>query len=111
MTNYQDDPNISRRSPVVARQDSTALWIAGGVAAMLLVGIVAWSMTDNTNTASNTNRPVATERNTTGSGATAPVATGRANTDQGNPAGGLQTKPLAKPEAQQPGSVAPASSR
>jgi negative regulator of sigma E activity len=112
MTKYQDDPNINHRRPVNGRTDSTALWIAGAVAAMVLVGLVAWGVTNNNTVAdNNANRPAVTERSTTGSGAAAPVATGRANTDQGNPASGVQTKPLAKPEAQQPGSSAPATNR
>ena len=113
MTKIHDDPNINHRRPVDLgeRKDSTAMWIAGGVAAILVVGLLAWGMTDNSKTVATDNRPAVTERSTTGSGATAPVATGRANTDQGNPASGVQTKPLAKPEAQQPGSSAPASNR
>jgi hypothetical protein len=110
MTKYQNDPNINHRRPV-GKTDSTALWIAGGVAAIVMVGLIAWGMSNSTNTVADNNRPGVTERSTTGSGATAPVATGRANTDQGNPASGVQTKPLAKPEAQQPGSSAPATNR
>jgi hypothetical protein len=118
MTNYQDDPNINvrRREPELraarATPNSASMWIAGLAAVAVLIAIVAYAVSDGTtNTADN--RPAITEtRSTTGSGATTPpLTTGRANTDQGNPAGGVQTKPLAKPDAQQPGSSAPATNR
>lgn len=117
MTNYQDDPNINirqRQAELRARNhpNSAGMWIAGLAVLAVVIAVVAYTVSDGTTTtAITTNRPVATERSTTGSGATAPVATGRANTDQGNPASGVQTKPLAKPEAQQPGSSAPATNR
>jgi hypothetical protein len=114
MTKYQDDPNINRRRGIdYGERSNTNMWLAGIAALVIVAGIVAYAVSDDTTTtATNTNKPVATERSTTGSGsASPPVTTGRANTDQGNPASGVQTAPLAKPEAQQPGSSAPATNR
>jgi hypothetical protein len=114
MTNYQDDPNINRRRSVDygERKSGASMWVAGLAAVAIVVAILAYAVTNNrTTTATNTNPPATTERSTTGSGATAPATTGRANTDQGNPAGGVQTAPPAKPEAREPGSSAPAQNR
>jgi hypothetical protein len=68
---YQDDPNINRRT-TARRADETSYtgWIVGGLVALaLVVGLFAMFGRDNTNTASNTNRPAATAPTTTGSGA------------------------------------------
>jgi hypothetical protein len=134
MTNYQDDPNINARRQADMRvsgagQNNTNMWIGGAVALAAVIALVAYAMSDGTTTTANTNRPVATETRTptadamtppatpgpattTGSGAAnPPLNTGRANTDQGNPASGVQTSPLAKPDAQQPGSSAPSINR
>jgi len=84
---YQDDPNINRRPPVTeARESNTGMWIAGIVAACLVVGLIAFASTRNSDTAMNnppattTTTPPAT---TTGSGTTGSGASTMPNNPNG----------------------------
>jgi hypothetical protein len=91
---YQNDPDINHRRPVTGRKDSTVLWITGAVAALAVIGLVAWGMSDNNRVAdTNTNRPAANQPATTGTAATTPPAT-------------TQQKPVTTPAA--PAQNAPA---
>ena len=68
---YQDDPNINRRNRyAAANQGSGTMWIAGIAAVVVMLGIIIYSMSDNTNVAT-TERPAANApASTTGSGGT-----------------------------------------
>lgn len=72
---YQNDPNINRPRDPLNKDRSYTGWIVGGVVALaVILGIFAMSSrTDNTNTASNADRPAATAPSTTGSGTATPV--------------------------------------
>ena len=54
---YRDDPNLNRRR-TSGRSDNTLLWLIGTAAALLLVGLIAFSttgnMTSNRSTTSST---------------------------------------------------------
>ena len=81
-------PNASQpyttRPNTLKRQDSGISWgWIGGVAAVLILGLIVWSVMDNgTTTTATNNAPVISERApaTTGSGSDAPATTGSATT-------------------------------
>ena len=83
---YENDPN-SRRG--MRDNSSYTGWIIAGVAALaVIIGIFMMTgRTDNTNTATSTNRPAATAPVTTGSAPAtigAPATTGSAPTTDAN---------------------------
>ena len=95
---YHEDPNINRRSSHPMTEDrSYTGWIVGGIVAVAVVlGIFAMtSGTDNTNTASNTNRPAATTPATTP--ATSPATTGSGSALPNNPNGTTPQRDMNKP--------------
>ena len=75
---YQDDPNmIRRRSPGTLSRNNTGVWLAGTLAAIALIALIAFGISRTDNVASN-DRPAATT--TTGSGASTTGAGGSART-------------------------------
>ena len=72
---YQNDPNLNRninarRADPNSRNDTT-MWIAGAAALLLVFGMIAFSLTNRSEVATNAPRtPVTESRTTTGSGAT-----------------------------------------
>jgi hypothetical protein len=90
---YQNDPNLNRninarRADPNSRNDTT-MWIAGAAALLLVFGMIAFSLTNRSEVATNAPRtPVTESRTTTGSGAT---------TIPNNPNGTTPQKELSKP--------------
>jgi hypothetical protein len=83
---YQEDPNMPRR-PMVREETSYTAWVVGAIAMLLVAGVMifAFNNSDGTQTASNNNRPAATQPasppanppSTTGSGTTSPAPANR----------------------------------
>jgi hypothetical protein len=64
---FPEDPNLERRVRIEdTYRSNTGMWIAGAAAIMLVLGLIAYTASDNTNVASN-DRSAASS--TTGSGA------------------------------------------
>jgi hypothetical protein len=82
---FQEDPNRPRR-PMVQNETSYTTWILGGIAALAVIFGLAFMFgrgDGTTSTATNTDRPAATQPaspnppSTTGSGTTSPAPPNR----------------------------------
>ena len=96
---YPDDPNVNRRPPIddPVRKDST-MWIAGSVAVALVLGLVLFATTRNTDTAMNERpAPTATTSPATTSGSGASTTGSGASTMPNNPNGTTPQKDINQP--------------
>jgi hypothetical protein len=86
MMSYQNDPNINRRTRLEnPDRSSTGMWVAGAFAVCLVLGLVLFATTRNTDTAMN-ERPAPTAT-------TPPVTTGSGASTTGSGASNMPNNP------------------